>query len=70
MGKVKYDWPPIEGLVAFVRKHSAQGAAERLGVPVTTLRSHLRANGVTAEDYAPPKALNDDALRELHDLIK
>ena len=64
-----FDWPPIEGLLPFVRKHGAREAAQRLGVPPTTLRSHLNRCGLTAADYAPRRQLNDDALEEIRALI-
>ena len=65
-----YDWPPLDGLVAFVQEHGATNAARRLGVPITTLRSHLHSHGLTAEDYAPRKTLNADALKEIADLCR
>ena len=64
-----FDWPPIDGLLAFVRTHGAPEAARRLGVRAGTLRSHLNRQGLTAADYAPADSLNDDALREIRALL-
>ena len=66
----KYEWPPIEGLVAFCQEHGAPEAARRLGVHVSTLRCHLYSHGLTAKDYAPAKSLNPDALKEIADLCR
>ena len=69
MAGVRIDWPPIDGLLPFVQKYGLKEAAERLGVSRSSLRSHLNNEGFTAKDYQPPKALNDDALQEIRDLI-
>lgn len=66
---MRHDWPPIEGLVAFTKKHGAREAARRLDVSVTTLRSHFYKHGLTAEDYTEKQALAPDALREIRELI-
>lgn len=65
----RIDWPPTEGLLAFTRKHGLTEAASRLGVGRSTLRSHLNEQGLTAKDYRPARTLNDDALKEIADLI-
>jgi hypothetical protein len=69
-GKAKYDWPPIEGLVEYVRKHGVREASNRMGVPHATLRSHLANSGVTAEDWRTQNTIQEDALREIHALVR
>jgi hypothetical protein len=69
MGVPKYEWPPIEGLLEFTRKHGVREAARRLGCPVTTLRSHFDKFDLKAADYSPPQGLDSDALKEIHELI-
>ena len=68
MGHHKYDWPPIDALVALVQKHGQTGASSLLGVPRTTLRDHLQQEGVSARQT--PQSLNLDALKEVADLVK
>lgn len=68
-GTSKYDWPPIEGLVAFVRKHGLTEAAGKLGVPAPTLRSHFVKHGIRAEEYTAKRTLADDALREIREML-
>lgn len=68
-GKPKYDWPPREGLIAFLSKYGVPDAARRLGVPLATLRSHMYSEGIKAEEYAPPAGLNNDALQEIANLL-
>ena len=66
-----YDWPELDGLVAFVKKNGVAGAARKLGVAQSTLSHHLSRNGLLPTDYSPePKKLNQDALQEIRDLIK
>ena len=65
----RIDWPPTDGLLAFTRKHGLTEAATRLGVSRSTLRSRLNNEGFSAKDYQPARALNDDALKEIADLI-
>lgn len=70
MGVPKYDWPAIEVSVALVKKHGLLGAALKLGVPPTTLQSHLNSKGVPPEDRRKARqAMNADALREVADLV-
>jgi hypothetical protein len=67
-GKAKYDWPPIEGLVEYVRKHGVREASNRMGVPHATLRSHLANSGVTAEDWRTQHTIEATALEEIRAL--
>jgi hypothetical protein len=67
-GKAKYDWPPIEGLVEYVRKHGVREASNRMGVPHATLRSHLANSGVTAEDWRTQDTIEATALEEIRAL--
>ena len=68
---MSYDWPPTEALVALVKKHGQAEAAARLGVPRTTLASHLRSEGVPPEDrQKQAQSVNVDALREVADLAR
>jgi hypothetical protein len=69
MPSASFDWPEPEGLLAFVRKYGAPEAARRLGCAVGTLRFHLNSIGYTAADYQKTRPLNDDALKEIADLI-
>jgi hypothetical protein len=64
-----YDWPELDGLVAFVQKHGITEAARRLGVHKNTLRGHLNDNGIKAADYTPAQQMNADALKEIADLL-
>jgi hypothetical protein len=69
-GQPKYDWPPTDALVALVQKHGQAGASALLGVPHTTLVSHLRREGVPAEGRRQAKkTLNLDALKEVAKLV-
>jgi hypothetical protein len=68
-GQDKYDWPPIEGLIAFSQKHGVKEAAVKLGVPEATLRARFNRFRIPATVYAPPKRMNEDALEEIRALI-
>jgi hypothetical protein len=66
---LKYDLPPVEDLVAFCQKVGATEVANKLGIPVTTLRAHMVRHGYTGEDYGKRTALPEDGLKELYDLL-
>ena len=64
-----YDWPELEGLIEFTKKYGVVEAARRLGIAPSTLRGHFNDQGLTAKDYGASKTLNDEALKEIRDLL-
>jgi hypothetical protein len=70
MAPLKFEWPAIEGLIAYCHQHGLYGAAERLDVSPSTLRAHMIREGCAPEDWQREKqGLREEALQEIADLI-
>lgn len=48
-GKPKYEWPPVEEVVALVQRYGQDGTAEKLGVSRGAVANFLRKNKVPPE---------------------
>ena len=53
-GTAKYQYPEREELIALLKTYGQFGVAEKIGCSRSALQHHLRARGITREDYTAP----------------